>query len=368
MDTALLGVKEYHPDFLHLLYTEATCDNFRPFVEMMGDAVGVESRRIDPYDVEQIQTLCREIRSGIAPSDELQYNVTESTKVAAAAAVQVALQFGDSAVYYTQEGETIDFTGRERRNTTARISNDEFVRLFGNRLASYNKASEITMSDVGAAWEVKHFIERNQKIFQRIQHQYRSQFGGRIEKLPDFFDVDHQRGMTVRTDGGRLDITERGRVLFHSDNPLAVRLFFTGRWWEVIVSNIVYKWDLTRHENPSDSEVWRNVEFEGVKQGKTKNELDVLVNDRRRLLLIECKSGYLGQENIYKLDSTRETYGGDHSKAVLVSYYPLDPDLAEKCRDLHVYYYAPEKEADRINYIQGLPSWLDSVVSEIEPK
>lgn len=368
MDTALVGLKEFRPDVVHLLYTEATTDSFEPFVSMLPESVRVDRRRIDPYGIEEVKAVCRDIRNGIGADDVLQYNVTESTKVAAGAAVQYALECGDSAVYYTQEGEKIDFVSGTRVPTQARIHNAEFVSLFGNRLTSYNLASEITMDDVRDAWAVKRFTEEHQKIYQRIQKQYRSQFGGRIEKLPESFMVEHERGMSVRTEGGRLDITDRGKVLFHSDNTLAVRLFFTGRWWEVVVSSTVYKWDLSRHENPADSEVWRNVEFSGAKDGRTKNELDILVNDRRRLVLIECKSGYIGQENVYKLDSTRETYGGDHSKAVLVSYYPLDPDLAEKCRNLHVYYYAPERESDRISYIQGLPAWLDSVVSEIEPK
>lgn len=368
MDTALVGVKEFHPQALHLLYTEATCDSFRPFESMMPDNVEIEEIRIEPYDIEAIKAVCRGIRASLKEDDVLQYNVTEGTKVAAGAIVQYALSEGDSAVYYTQEGEMIDFVTGERRPVEARIFNAEFVRLFGNHLMSYNMANEMTSSDIGTAWDVKRFTEQHQKEFQRIQHQYRSLYGGRIEKLPDEFDIAHVRGMHVIAKDGTLDIRERGNVLFHSDNPLAVRLFFTGRWWEVIVSSTVYRWDLARHENVADSEVWRNVEFSGAKVGKTKNELDILVNDRRRLLLIECKSGYIGQENVYKLDSTRETYGGDHSKAILVSYYPLDPDLRQKCRDLHVYWYAPDSDSERLTYIQGLPAWLDTIVKEIEPK
>ena len=143
-------------------------------------------------------------------------------------------------------------------------------------------------------------------------------------------------------------------------------LFFTGRWWETIVSNLVYKWDVKRHSNPDDCQVWRNIEFRTSESGQTKNELDVLVNDRRRLIMLECKSGYIAQENVYKIDSTRETYGGNHSKGILVSYYPLDEALARKCRDLHVYYFAPEKDGQRVDYINGLPSFLDKVVKEVE--
>lgn len=367
MDTALLGFKEFLPGALHLLYTEVTSETFRPFREMLPEDVTVEEIRIEPYDMASIRDICRGIREALAEGDTLQYNLTEGTKVAAGAIAQYALECGDSAIYYTQEGEVIDFITGERRPAGARISNSEFVRLFGNSLTSYNTAGSMDSSEIGAAWDVKRFIEQHQKVYQRIQHQYRSMYGGRIEKLPDEFDIQHERGMHVTVREGCLDIRERGKVLFHNDSPLAVRLFFTGRWWEVIVSSIVYKWDLARHADAQDSEVWRNVEFAGVKEGRSKNELDILVNDRRRLLLIECKSGYLGQENVYKLDSTRETYGGNHSKALLVTYYPLDSDLMQKCRDLHVYWFSPPVDSQRRDYIQKLPQWLDKVVSEIEP-
>lgn len=368
METSLIGLKEFQPDMVHLLYTEATREIYRPFVAMLPENVKANEYLIDPYEMENVRQVCRKIRAGLTDGDILQYNITEGTKVAAGAAVQVASEFKDHVVYYTQEGERIDFTSGSRRPVTARISNAEFVALFGNRLSSYKKASEIAMADVGASWDVKRFIESYQKAYQRIQHQFRTQFKGHLDKLPASFRVDRERGMTVTVNDGAMEINDRGRILFRSDNPNATRLFFTGRWWEVIVSNVVYKWDIARKARPSDSEVWRSVEFQGRAEGKVKNELDILVNDRRRLILIECKSGYIGQENVYKLDSTRETYGGDNSRAILVSYYPLDPDLVQKCRDLHVYYFAPEQTSDRIDHINRLPAWLDSIAGDIEPR
>lgn len=368
METSLIGLKEFQPDVVHLLYTEATRDIYKPFVAMLPEGTSAREYPIDPYEMESVRQACRAIRASLSDGDILQYNITEGTKVAAAAAFQVAREYGDHVVYFTQEGERIDFTSGSRRPVTARISNAEFVALFGNRLSSYRKASDITMTDVGASWDVKRFIEKYQKTYQRIQHQFRTQFKGHLDKLPSSFSVDREKGMTVKVNEGAMEINDRGRILFSSGSLNATRLFFTGRWWEIIVSNTVYKWDLARKTRPSDSEVWRSVEFQGRSEGKVKNELDILVNDRRRLILIECKSGYIGQENVYKLDSTRETYGGDNSRAILVSYYPLDPDLAQKCRDLHVYFFAPEQSSDRIDHINKLPAWLDSIAGDIEPR
>lgn len=365
MDTALLGVKEFHPDVVHLLFTPSTDGVFRPMVRMLEADVQFEEHLIDPYDSAVIKECCRKIRSSLQAGDRLIYNLTEGTKIAAIAALSVAYEFSDEAVYYSQEGEVITLPSLERRPNTARISNEEFTPLFGNELSSYKLASDILPVDVASAWNVKNFIENHQKTYQRIQRQFRSAFSGHIEKLPEFFKVEREHNMTVSTLGGQVVITDRGKVIFRDDNTLTTMLFFTGRWWEVIVSDIVYKWDLGRHARPSDSQVWRSVEFKGATAGRTKNELDILVNDRRRLVMIECKSGYIAQENIYKIDSVRETYGGDHSLGILVSYYPLDEDLAEKCRNLGVLYFCPSRDSERISCVRQLSAWLDRVIKNI---
>ena len=366
INTALIGVKEFHPDVLHLIYTDVTADIYQPFLKMLDPRIEVVEYNVDPYDVNAVMRICGSIRENLGSGDILQYNLTEGTKVEALAALAAAREYGGTAVYYSQEGEAIDLTDFSRSPIQARVSNEEFFALSGNEVVAFNKASDLLPIDVVTAYEVKTFIEKNQKTYQRIQKQYRAEFGGRVENLPASFKVDRERGMYVYVQDGKLAIVDRGKSIFASDNPYASRLFFSGRWWEVIVSDKVYKWDRARRNNPDDSQVWRNVELSGIEKGKTKNELDVLVNDRRRLILIECKSGYIAQENIYKTDSVRETYGGVSSKAVLVSYYPLDPDLIQKCKDLHVYWYAPERASERISFIHGLPAWLDMIVKDIE--
>lgn len=366
MDTALLGVKEFHPDVVHLLFTERTSEAYQPFLKMLPEGTITVECPVGAYDTRQVMRVCRAIREKARQDDVFQYNLTEGTKVAATAAARIAMEYDDDMIYYSQEGECINLRTFERKPILPRISNEEFIRLYDNVLNSYSLAADILPVDLATAQGVKYFIEHNQKLYQKIQHQFRRCFGGRIEHLPSQFRVEREENVLVTINDGALKINRSGKVLFEDDNNLSTRLFFTGRWWEVIVSSVVLKWDRERHFDPSDSQVWRSVEFRGSRNGKTKNELDILVNDRRRLLLIECKSGYIAQENVYKIDSTRETYGGVGSKGILVSYYPLDEDLARKCRDLHVYYFAPEKESERFEWIKGLPTFLDKVVSEME--
>ena len=363
LEAELLLVKEFRPDVVHLLYTKAVALQYKSLLDAFPRKVKVCEYEIDPYAIESISLLCVSIRDTLQEGDSLSYNITEGTKPSALACMAVARQRGDKVYYLSQEGELLDIGAHTRDFLNKGLTNEEFVTLYGNILNSYNLASQITPEQVQTAFSIKAFMEAHQKAFQHIQKQYRSQFGGRVEKLPPSFQVEREHNMFLSSKGGAMTITDRGKVIFHSPHPDTLFQFFTGRWWEVIVSHYVYQWDLNRR---SDSQVWRNVEFSSPGTTRTKNELDILVNDRNRLILIECKSGYLGQENIYKIDGTRQTYGGRNSKGLLVTYYPLDESLRQKCEDLHIYNYSPPTEKDRPHFIEHIGAWLDSVVKELE--
>jgi len=371
MDSILLGVKEFRPDVLHLIYTDITRGVYKPLLAMLDGSVKVESVEMDPYGGEEIYWHCKKIHDNLPQGDTLQYNITEGTKVAAWGCLHAAFQTEDEVYYFSQEGDCINMFRHSATPMHSYITNEEYVTLFGNTLSAYNLVSEMKSYDVITARGIKSFIEINQRAYQRVQHQFRSKFGARLNDIPEEFEVERAKDIVVKVKDGGMTIMQKGRAIFSSDNPLCTRLFFTGRWWEVLVSDAVYRWDLKRHQPGMPlavypCEVWRNVEFAGPKGGKTMNELDILVNDVRRLLLIECKSGYVPQECIYKIDSVRDTYGGQHSKSILVSYYPLDANQLAKCEALRVYPFAPQNENLRFNHLEKLPEFLDKVVSEIE--
>ena len=134
-------------------------------------------------------------------------------------------------------------------------------------------------------------------------------------------------------------------------------LYFEGRWWETLVADQVRQWS---ERQPSPREVWQSVIFQtGKDNTRTKNEIDVLLNNEMNLVFIECKSGYVSQNDIYKIDAVRETYGGDISQAVLASYYPLASDLRDKCKDLQIDLFAPLTAEERVDFIHTLPDRLD---------
>ena len=90
------------------------------------------------------------------------------------------------------------------------------------------------------------------------------------------------------------------------------------------------------------------------------------MNNQQKLVFIECKSGNVTQNDIYKIDAVRETYGGDISQAVLASYYPVEKSLQDKCKDLQIHLFAPNFLTERSNYLNKMPAWLDKLADDLQ--
>ena len=102
------------------------------------------------------------------------------------------------------------------------------------------------------------------------------------------------------------------------------------------------------------------------KRHTSENEVDVLLNNQQKLIFIECKSGNVTQNDIYKIDAVRETYGGDISQAVLASYYPVEKSLQDKCKDLQIHLFAPNFLTERSNHLNKMPAWLDKLADDLQ--
>jgi len=77
--------------------------------------------------------------------------------------------------------------------------------------------------------------------------------------------------------------------------------------------------------------------------GKSRNELDVVILANNRLHLIECKAKNFkrgdassGVETIYKLDSLVDNVGGLQARAMLISYRELSSHDTQRARDLGI--------------------------------
>ena len=363
LDSIYLGIKEFAPEVIHLLATKETKGSYGDMLRLISPKIKVCEYLVGPYDVEGIMRVCGEIQEA-NPDGEFIYNLSEGTKIMAMAAGKVAMEFGQRGIYITQDGYWIDTFDYRRKRLTRTISNPEYMKLYGNSVREFEDVGKMKELDVNTAYYAKKFIERNFNVYSEAKRWFR---GLPEPKRGKFFSGKLHCGYHIETDGGTLTIYKGADVLFDSACRRSCEIMFIGRWWEIIVADVVSRWDEGRGSK-AERDIWRDVVFNDVDKISVKNEVDLMVNDRQRLLLIECKSGEVFSADIFKIDGVRKTYGGTDSKAILVSYMPLNKSIVRKCEDLGIYWFAPKDMASRVEHIKLLPEWLDEVVSLHEIK
>lgn len=354
------GVKEFDPDCIHLLFTEQTRNIAEPLFALLPEGIERHDYLTQPYDGNEVMHICRSIHQQY--DGDFYYHLSEGTKPMAMAAYRIAEENKAKAFYLTQLGELVWLDTFEKVVMQTRLDNDEILRLSGNTLSGYNDAKELRQEDVWASGQIKHFIETYPNEHARIQKFFGVVCRRQISQLPASKLLPDE--LRFKQQNGTLLVTKNGKVLLRLRQANAINLYFKGSWWETLIANQVRLWS-ERTKNPP--EVWQNVLFRaGNVREQAKNEVDVLVNNRQKLIFIECKSGQITQHDIYKIDGVRETYGGDISRAVLASYYPLDVCLMEKCKDLQINVFAPAYVDERIYYLESMPDWLDKLTAELQ--
>lgn len=354
------GIKEFGPDHIHLLYTDATDHIETPMYPLLPSSIRCNRYKAEPYNGNNVIDVCRRIHR--EHQGEFTYNLSEGTKVMAFAAFVVAKESGADAFYLTQHGEVVHLSKFENYPLQSSLNNDEILSLSGNTLSDYHDAKELSEEDVKASKRIKQFIEQYPQEHARIQKFFSIFCKRQLNRLPS--SKIFANNLRFKHRNGSILVTLREYVLLRLPQSNATHLYFEGRWWETLVANQVRNWSMQRENSP---EVWQSVIFQTNGQdAHPKNEIDVLLNNQQKLIFIECKSGNVTQNDIYKIDAVRETYGGDISQAVLASYYPIEESLQEKCKDLQIYLFAPTFLTERNTYLNKMPAWLDKLADELQ--
>lgn len=352
------GIKEYGPNHIHLLYTEETKDVAEPIFPLLPGSILHNYYLTEPYNGTNVIEVCRSIHRKF--TGDFAYNLSEGTKLMAFAAFTVAKETQSKAFYLTQNGEVVYLDNFEKHLLSCTLDNQEILMLNGNKLSEFHDAKQLSDEDISASLQIKQFIETHPQEHARIQKFFGIFCKRQIIRLPDSKVLANELHFKQRD--GALLITSKRVPLLRLPQSNACHLYFEGRWWETLVANQVRLWSLGRKNAP---EVWQSVIFRSSEAStQIKNEVDVLLNNEQKLIFLECKSGQVTQNDIYKVDAVRETYGGDISQAMLVSYYPLENSLREKCKDLQIYLFAPEYFEERINHLRLLSEWLDKLAEE----
>lgn len=303
---------------------------------------------VDAFDVRSTITACEDIHSLLEDTDQVVYNITGGTKLMAIGAYNVAIAHG-SKVIYTNSDSLVDLTTFEKAPLDISIDSKTIFALQGQDLKEYtlytHSAEKLKCSE-----DIMSFNKNNGKLFSQLRKLY-----DEYHSCGMAFNRYPQTGTPVfEHKGNRIQIWANGSTALDITCKDSMPLIFEGRWWETLVAEAISQWSNGRFE------VWQNVKF-GPRNPDLKildkNEIDILVNTGNKLLFVECKSGKITQDNINKMSVIRQTYGSDKSMSVLISYHPIQTDLAEK---------AHEAKLNIIKSLEEIPLRLDRILTSIK--
>lgn len=315
-------IMQLRPDKVYLIGTpevESVAANLKATLE----DVEFVFKKVPAFDVKETHNLCEAIHSS-HPGDEFSYNITGGTKMMAIGAFISALNHKDNVkAYYTDGKKLIDLSDFSEENLVCKVDTKTFFKLHGQRLRSY-EMYEFDKDVFDSAKAIKDFALNEGSSFSRMVKTYK-RYGN--QPWPAHYDDGRVK---CDVEGNSLTVEVEGREVLAICAPDPVKLLFEGRWWETLVAAAISKWSGGRYE------IWTSVVFQPLENAgntKDKNEVDILVNVGNTLLFVECKSGTFNQDNVYKLNSVRNTYGGGRSEAAIISFYPYDKTLNEKAKE-----------------------------------
>lgn len=273
---------------------------------------------IDAFNIKSIMSKCEEIHSKIGNDCNVTYNITGGTKIMAIGAYIVAKQH-KARIIYTDSVSCIDLDTYLAIPLSRKVDNETIFRLQGQSLKNYN-AYTYDEQTHATANKIKNFIECNRPVFKHLHNQYKAY------ALPSYFKYEQYEYNSTST---HICIKAANKILLEIEHPEAKKMLFEGRWWEALVADYISEWADGKYE------IWQNVTFyprdiSSILEDNDKNEIDILVNTGNKFLFVECKSGFISQDNINKMSVIRQNYGSDKSRSVLISYFRLKNDLREK--------------------------------------
>ena len=347
-------IQQLKPDIVYIIGTKETTDVAKRLKQALA-VIGCECiiKATEAYDIMSTIKICEDIHTNLGAGCSYSYNVTGGTKVMAIGAFIVANQHG-SKVIYTDSKNCLDLNTFESTPLDVNIGDEAIFILQGQRLKQYDIYSKDAVKSECSA-DIEAFIRCHIKPYSTIMDVYNSR-----KQLPNPFIKWPVR---YEKHGSQITVENNDIEVLSIDHKDSFKLLFEGRWWETLVADAVASW------SGGLFEVWQNVKFEPTNKpagnkAPDKNEVDILVNVGNSFIFVECKSGAVTQDNIYKLAAIRQTYGSDKSKSVLVSYRKLNDELMEKAKENKISVIAPTNKYH--STLEQIPRKLDEILSSLK--
>lgn len=348
-----VGIKELNPDKVHLIASNESKDGIALIKPFFGEQIFSE-HICNAHEFYTIKDTCEKIILELGKNDEVAFNLTGGTKVMLLAAQALIQKYQCLGYYINPDNTVLKVPSYTLQDLTCEITIKIFLELSGHKLNSFKPINEVKSSDFSAASTIETFANENTEIFGIITKYFRNNYNNVGKQIPKTGSLEFDNNITFEwTEKSAIVQLNKINILSVSSSNIR-RLLFLAEWWELVVAKEISKWTKFK-----ELFVQCELPFKGDSK-RQKNEIDILINLGRKLIFVECKSGAVRQEDIYKIKAIKDTYGGVISKSILISRFKPDQYVIEKCDEMDIGVFYVYDNNNLVHPLDEIINILDS--------
>lgn len=310
------------------------------------------------FSLGSMETLALRLKQ-VYEDYDVTFNLTSGTKLWALSFFRIfSLHRHVKFIYVDQTNSITDILRNESH--LGCISVPTRFELYGIPLESFTSLEEYTSKDREVVKQLNRIRWVNPEVFGNLTNVDLTQCGrkGKKEYKDSIleFDLDRKWARIALK-----QMKQDGCIENEYECEHLAELIFNFHWFEL-------KTAFELRKNPNVKSIYLNGVFKS-RQGRDKNEVDIIAELGSRLLFIECKTRITNPTDIDKFRSVVRNSSGTSSIALFVTNDRVKQDLAheveEKCRDNRILTWNFSAWRDAKEHDCVYPSLKDLVDSQI---
>ncbi len=347
------GIVATQPDKIVFIYS----DESRETAERISKVVKItsERRKMDPVDLNDIEKKVTQCAKDFK-DDEVSVNISSGTKPWAFFFAKIFGTMPNATLFYVDQNNTLwNLTDKTSRKLESDM--DAQFRLMGNEMVSFARFEDYTDEDKRTLTAIVELFQFNPSNMYRLvsEAKTKTHLTEHVIKNGSFIKWDKT---LKQFDVGLVKGGKEMRKALKSEHVREMLL--KASWFEYQVASMLRKWDRS-------GAIRLNCIFP-YQDSAAKNEIDILVETREKLLFVECKTQIEDNTDIDKFASAVRNYGGMGSKALFVTDRKMSGKAIEKCKDNGILTFSLQDEHLGMPNEKALAMLLDSELFNINTK
>jgi hypothetical protein len=316
------GIIYDQPDYVIYICSEQT----NSFIELIASATSIpyELKSLSPVDIKDVEEYLDSLKSIIQNYERITINISGGTKIWSILLFDYFKLIKNATIIYIDQNSNVwDLKEKQCSNHEFITDIMEYLYRFGSKVKNFKKIDDFDTNDIEAVKTIEEI-----RKFDHNEFNFLSQS---ISKYSNLNEYSTKQGSLIKYDSKEksfyLKLIKKSGTFKECKlkSPNIRYLLLNTGWFEFKVAHILSKWNLTK-------QIILNCEFQ-TKGGTLKNEVDVIVNTRKKLLFVECKTQVYTSTDIDKFASVIRHYGGLGTKGILITEVDINKCVLEKCEE-----------------------------------